>query len=806
MKPQNVFAKFVDGKSRESTKQQTNISRFSGIGTILWPLRGSRRGCEIILLCLLIVLAATSSPAQLIGPNPNDQPKFDADTWRNAMPGIDYVENELLLVFEPHLFSVQFDDPNDLNEDQIGQLHREVQALAETIANENRLVVLDTSPILHSALLQLRDRPNRNQPARAGERLFRVLKRLDRRDDRIRFLEPNGLQYISETNPPTDPVFPSQSWHYGVIGAMRGWDTIPTDFQVRVAVLDTGFRYDHPDASPGMLPTQDFDFITSRAFVDCTGSILANDMDIVAGPDDNATDSFQLTQNAGTGCFVGDTLSHGTHVAGTIASAWDNGQGGVGVIGRIEQGLSSLFNLIPVRVMDVLGRGTFWDISQGIIYAAGLPASNGSGGVVQIPKVHIMNMSFGGGTLSIVQFLAVVRAFNQDVLIVAAAGNGGNTPNPSAPQFPAVFGQVVAVSNMTLDGASQFILNPSSSFYPGVELTAPGTTVASLSYNYTACTVGVPCLGLTGGLPTTVLANGTSMASPHVAGVAALYKAHNPGFTMTQLRQTLQDNAIDIGLPGIDDSFGAGLVQVAPGPGVKLVTNRSQPFVLLLDEPTGAVQDIVQTDMSGNYSFSAVPAGDYILLGAHDEDGDGVFGETGEGVGAIGGTLQNAPVFTQIGLGPISGVVPSGSLGWPDQETELLNDTMAGAGDMFVGFYAESTYTGTGDEDWFKIKVPQDGLYIIWTEGRNTTLCQENFLEYDSVIELYEVGGSLLAQNNDAPPNPAIVVPPPALGLNNRCSQISIALNAGTYFVRLYAQNVATALSGARVILHFDSL
>ncbi len=208
-----------------------------------------------------------------------------------------------------------------------------------------------------------------------------------------------------------------------------------------------------------------------------------------------------------------DDNGHGTHVAGTVA-ALDNTLGVVGVAPQTS--------LLAAKVLDRRGSGYLSDVIAGIDYCV----SSGA---------DVVSMSLG--TSSDVQTMhdAVDAAYANDVLLVAAAGNdyGG------AVSFPAAYDSVVAVSATdSSDGVASF-----SSVGPEVELSAPGVSILS-TWN-------------DGGYNTI---SGTSMAAPHVSGVAALAVQLNPSFSNAEIRALLQNTADELGAVGRDDLYGYGLV------------------------------------------------------------------------------------------------------------------------------------------------------------------------------------------------------------------------------------------------------
>lgn len=213
-----------------------------------------------------------------------------------------------------------------------------------------------------------------------------------------------------------------------------------------------------------------------------------------------------------------DECGHGTHVAGIAAADTDNG---IGVAG-----LGWEATILPLKVLGTGGNGTGEDLIEAIRYAA----DNG---------VDVINMSLGGDAPcpQAVQD-AVDYAYARGVVLVAAAGNhGGDVPN--AELFPANCDHVLGVAAIDSDGTIASYSN-----YGGhVSVAAPGTGIISTIMG--------------GGYGRM---SGTSMATPHVSGLAALLRAYYPSYTPDQIASAILDNAEDIGAAGRDDEAGCGLI------------------------------------------------------------------------------------------------------------------------------------------------------------------------------------------------------------------------------------------------------
>ena len=213
-----------------------------------------------------------------------------------------------------------------------------------------------------------------------------------------------------------------------------------------------------------------------------------------------------------------DDNDHGSHVAGTIAALANNGKGVAGVA----------FNssLSICKALDSGGSGSTTGVANCITY-------------LKNKGVQVISMSLGGGASSTLQ-AAVQGAWNNGngAVIVAAAGNDGN----STLNYPAAYPEVVSVAATDNKDAHASFSNVNSD----VEIAAAGVNVLSVKRG--------------GGY---VTMSGTSMATPHVAGVVALIRFHNPTWSAAQARTKLDTSVDDLGAPGRDTTFGFGRVNLA---------------------------------------------------------------------------------------------------------------------------------------------------------------------------------------------------------------------------------------------------
>ncbi len=222
-----------------------------------------------------------------------------------------------------------------------------------------------------------------------------------------------------------------------------------------------------------------------------------------------------------------DGNGHGTNVAGIAAAALN----GIGVAG-----VAPSARILPVRVLDNSGSGDIANVAAGIVYAA--------------DRAKVLNLSLGAASGSQTLLDAINYAVNtQGRLVVAAAGNCGDGNYPyngcsalNQPLYPAAYSNVMAVAATTADDTRASFSNVGSY----VDIAAPGISIYSTYYGNSYA-----------------YESGTSQATPHVSGLAALIWAQNPTYTVAQVWDQIASTAVDLGAPGFDTSFGAGRIDVA---------------------------------------------------------------------------------------------------------------------------------------------------------------------------------------------------------------------------------------------------
>jgi subtilisin family serine protease len=277
---------------------------------------------------------------------------------------------------------------------------------------------------------------------------------------------------------PNDPMYADQ---YGMklMNVAKAWEIEPGKRTTVVAMIDTGADLTHPDLKDKF----------------------------VAGY--NAVDKGQPPQ---------DDAGHGTHTAGIVAAAANNGTGVIGVGGNVS--------IMPVKVLSK-GSGSEAGIADGIIWAADHGA-------------NVASMSIGLYQRSEVLEKALQYALDKGVTLVASAGNNNAENDPTtAPHLPSTHPGVIEVA--ATDATNQKARF--SNFGKTVSVAAPGVDVLST--------------WMGGGYRK---ASGTSMACPHVAGLAALVISQNPGMKPADVKKRIEATAQDFGTAGFDPIFGFGRV------------------------------------------------------------------------------------------------------------------------------------------------------------------------------------------------------------------------------------------------------
>ena len=296
----------------------------------------------------------------------------------------------------------------------------------------------------------------------------------------VEYAEPNYYAYAQET--PNDPAFGNQ-WGLQKIHAPEGWDFTRGSSSVVIAVIDTGIDGTHQDLADKVMAGYNF----------------VADPDVAIPAHSNSDDNY-----------------HGTHVAGIAAAMTDNG---VGVAGVSWESL-----LMPVKVLNASGKGSYENVALGVRYAADHGAK-------------VINMSLGGDEDSQTLRDAVEYAYGKGCLLLAASGNYGW----STLLYPARYDHVMGVGRTDQND----VRYSTSNYGTGLNVMAPGSSIYSTmpgnSYGYLS---------------------GTSMSCPFASGLAALVWAVEPDASNDAVQAYIQENAVDLGASGWDPYYGYGRIDV----------------------------------------------------------------------------------------------------------------------------------------------------------------------------------------------------------------------------------------------------
>lgn len=238
-----------------------------------------------------------------------------------------------------------------------------------------------------------------------------------------------------------------------------------------------------------------------------------------------------------------DDHGHGTHVAGIVAATANNGLGSAGVCPKCS--------IMPIKVLNENNSGKWTYVADGINYAA----DNGA---------KVINLSLGSTALNHLVEKAIIDAQNKNVLVIAAAGNAATDRT----FYPAAFDNVLAV-NATDQNDRRWSL---SNFGDYIDVSAPGNAIYSTAYDLNNSYGGYTFM------------NGTSMAAPHVAGLAGLLFSQDRTLSNADVAQRIMESADDLGDSGRDDQYGHGRINVCSA----LLIGHQRTEEGLCGDPRGA--------------------------------------------------------------------------------------------------------------------------------------------------------------------------------------------------------------------------
>jgi Subtilase family len=561
---------------------------------------------------------------------------------------------------------------------------------------------------------------------------------------------------------PNDHFYPYQMWTANMIDLPKAWAVTTGSSNVTVAVVDMGVRFEHTSLAPN-LTTDGYDFVAGFAFdstnVNCDDmkpfpfTTTAGDGD---GPDPDPTDVDDLGFDSFAGCWF--------HVSAGDHGLWTSGI--IGAVGNQNLGVAGVnwsIKIRPVRVLDIMGSGSFFDVAQGVLYAAGLPALGANNAMVQTSKAPIINISLGGGFDDPVMRDAVTAAVNAGSLIVASAGNDGL--DEQIPTFPAAYPGVMAVAAVGMDGALATYTNAGTN----ISVAAPGGDFR-LDDNGGGGVIG-PGWDFESGAAEFIIGYGTSASAPFVSGIAAMLLSQTPSLTAAQLRARIEQFATRPAGSSRSDSFGWGIVN-AYNALAQTTGPARQASARLIDATSGAVAKSAKVNSDGSFAFAKLTAGSsYYLQAGEDEAGDGLIGVPGRRF-AVAGGLGNTTVFN-VGAGTQSAAL---ALGLPVESEP--NDDAAHANLLAVGSYVIGTITTPDAHDIYRVTVPTAGTYTFETTGLVGT-CGLG-IELDTFLTVSAAAGSIVgsSDNINTLPNPF-------------CSRVRVQLTPGIYYATVQGSSAS---------------
>ena len=515
-------------------------------------------------------------------------------------------------------------------------------------------------------------------------------------------VEPDFL--VSRTVVPGDQGL-TQGWLWGLqntgqdggtegidIGAVKAWDTTTGSKDLIVAVIDTGIRYTHQEL---------------------VGQMWSNPDEIPGnGVDDDNDGYIDNIHGVDTVNFDGDPMDdngHGTHCAGTIGAAANDGNAHVGVAWEVS--------LMACKFLSAEG----WGYTSGAISGIDFAVSNGA---------RILSNSWGGGGHSQALYDAIVCARDAGVIFLAAAGNSG-LDTDSQPHYPSSYDveNIIAVSaidrNGQLAGWSNYGKNTVDVGAPGVDIFS-SVSESDSSYAYYS---------------------GTSMATPHVAGVVALMLANNTGLSATDAKaqllstsvalDSLEGRTVSGGLVNAAAALGGGNDgQLELGLRVSETPLRGgQPAVLFATLTNNG--PVTGADIIGTLNGDALDFSD---------DGEGVDENAGDGI--YSATVEMpvdrsiAEAFFEVaataeGLSPVRQNLAVTVIYSPDNDHFDERAGLSGRKVLLNGF-SNIGATAEGEERrhyyfapdktvWFTWTAPRSGRADLWLRGS----------DFDTILAVY---------------------------------------------------------------------
>jgi subtilisin family serine protease len=324
------------------------------------------------------------------------------------------------------------------------------------------------------------------------------------------------------------------------IDALEAWGIETGDPNIVISVIDTGIDYNHSDLKNNTWINED-EIPNNGIDDDCNGFI-----DDFRGWDFVNNDNDPI-----------DDFGHGTACAGVAAGVPNNSKGIAGVCWNSK--------IMPVKSLNFLGSATVIRIARGIKYAADNDA-------------NIISMSFGGIKKSYLINYAVDYAYDKNIVLIAAAGNGNTNTN----HYPAAYENVIAVSATDNKDKRMIIgileIKAASNFGPWIDVAAPGKKI------YTSMPTYFVIMNLRGYKRNYEYLSGTSMSAPYVSGLAALILSKNPDFSNEEVKSLICENV---------DPYNSELYLGTGRINVFKALNENIPMPLKPNKPLGPIIGVV---------------------------------------------------------------------------------------------------------------------------------------------------------------------------------------------------------------------
>ncbi|MBA4015842.1 MAG: hypothetical protein C0483_01505 [Pirellula sp.] len=385
----------------------------------------------------------------------------------------------------------------------------------------------------------------------------------------LRYFELNTV--ISSQAVPNDPSYASL---YGLhntgqtggvidadIDAPEAWNITTGSRSIVVGIIDTGIDYNHLDLAANVWTNP--------------GEIAGNSIDDDQNGFIDDIHGFDFVNNDGDPM---DDHYHGTHVAGTIGAVGNNSLGVVGVNWQTS--------MMGLKFLDAGGRGTTANAIRAVNYATVMKSTYGV-------NIRLTNNSWGGGSFDQGLLDAINAGGAQDILFIAAAGNDGLNIEAD-PHYPASYNSQYIVSVAATD-ASDTLAYFSNYGATQVDLAAPGVSTYSTAPNNSYQSL-----------------SGTSMATPHVSGVAALALSVNPSLTAAQLKAALLNN-VDVVPALVGKTLTGGRLnaqRVLEAMGLSVTATSPAAGSVVQSKPTSFT-----VDFSASYDGASIAASDFQVNG-----------------------------------------------------------------------------------------------------------------------------------------------------------------------------------------------